>query len=211
MSESPGPTPQAKLRKGPKTCHILAGLILGAVAGVVANLAWGKTAALANIVRYGTEPAGQMWLRALIMVVIPLVFARLSLGVAGLGDLHKLGRVGLKTMLFFLMVTTLAAVLGLTMVNLVRPGVGLSPEARQRLLATYHQDASPVQRGSPARPIWNPDACQRGAAKSSGGRCAGRHAGRDFLLPGFRGGVGDAAVRPHQRSWWKPCEGWATS
>ena len=143
MSDSPGPTPQAELRKGPKTRHILAGLILGAVGGVVANLAWGKTAALANIVRYGTEPAGQMWLRALIMVVIPLVFSRLSLGVAGLGDLHKLGRVGLKTMLFFLMVTTLAAVLGLSMVNLVRPGVGLSPEARKQLLATYHMVESP--------------------------------------------------------------------
>ncbi len=143
MSDSPGPTPQAELRKGPKTRHILAGLILGAVGGVVANLAWGKTAALANIVRYGTEPAGQMWLRALIMVVIPLVFSRLSLGVAGLGDLHKLGRVGLKTMLFFLMVTTLAAVLGLSMVNLVRPGVGLSPEARKQLLATYHLVESP--------------------------------------------------------------------
>jgi len=143
MSDSPGPTPQAELRKGPKTRHILAGLILGAGGGVVANLAWGKTAALANIVRYGTEPAGQMWLRALIMVVIPLVFSRLSLGVAGLGDLHKLGRVGLKTMLFFLMVTTLAAVLGLSMVNLVRPGVGLSPEARKQLLATYHLVENP--------------------------------------------------------------------
>src|SRR5271157_5861047 len=150
MSDSPGPAPQAELRKGPKTRHILAGLILGAVGGVVANLAWGKTAALANIIRYGTEPAGQMWLRALIMVVIPLVFSRLSLGVAGLGDLHKLGRVGLKTMLFFLMVTTLAAVLGLAMVNLVRPGVGLSPDAREKLLATYHMvDSSKeaLQRG----------------------------------------------------------------
>src|SRR5208283_1684795 len=117
-------TPQSNSRNGPKTRHILAGLILGAVAGVVANLAWGKTAALANLIRYGTEPAGQMWLRALIMVVIPLIFSRLSLGVAGLGDLHKLGRVGLKTLLFFLLITTLAAVLGLSMVNLVRPGVG---------------------------------------------------------------------------------------
>ena len=149
MSNDPGPAPQSKPRKGPKTRHILAGLILGAAAGVVANMAWGKTAALANIVHYGTEPAGQMWLRALIMVVIPLVFSRLSLGVAGLGDLHKLGRVGLKTVSFFLMVTTLAAMLGLAMVNLVRPGVGLPPEVRQRLLATYHQDASPSKEALP--------------------------------------------------------------
>ncbi len=198
MSESPGPTPQAKPRKGPKTRHILAGLILGAAAGVVANLAWGKTAALANIVRYGTEPAGQMWLRALIMVVIPLVFSRLSLGVAGLGDLHKLGRVGLKTMLFFLMVTTLAAVLGLSH--------GESGAARRRTFAgsprTLAGDLSkgrkPLQGSPPARPIWNPDAGQCGAAKSSGGRCPGRHAGRDFLLPGFWRGAGVAAVRPHQ-------------
>jgi DAACS family dicarboxylate/amino acid:cation (Na+ or H+) symporter len=121
--------------------HILAGLLLGAVAGVGANLAWGKTSVLAAIIHYGAEPAGQMWLRALIMVVIPLVFSRLTLGVAGLGDLHKLGRVGLKTLLFFLLVTTLAAVLGLSLVNLVRPGVGLSAEARERLLETYHQDS----------------------------------------------------------------------
>jgi DAACS family dicarboxylate/amino acid:cation (Na+ or H+) symporter len=143
MSNSPDTAAHTKSHNGPKTRHIIAGLILGAAGGVVANLAWGKTTALANLIRYGTEPAGQMWLRALIMVVIPLIFARLSLGVAGLGDLHKLGRIGLKTMLFFLMVTCIAAVLGLAMVNLVRPGVGLSPEVRQRLLATYHQDTNP--------------------------------------------------------------------
>jgi dicarboxylate/amino acid:cation (Na+ or H+) symporter, DAACS family len=140
MNNSLTPTLKSKSRKGPKTRHILAGLILGAVTGVVSNLYWGKTAALANIVRYGTEPVGQMWLRALIMVVIPLVFSRLSLGVAGLGDLHKLGRIGLKTLSFFLLITMLASVLGLGIVNWVRPGIGLSAEARARLLATYQQD-----------------------------------------------------------------------
>jgi DAACS family dicarboxylate/amino acid:cation (Na+ or H+) symporter len=74
------------------------------------------------------------------MVVIPLVFSRLSLGVAGLGDLHKLGRIGLKTLSFFLLITMLASVLGLGIVNWVRPGIGLSAEARARLLATYQQD-----------------------------------------------------------------------
>ena len=140
MSDPAIRPPNLSRHQGPKTRHILAGLILGTASGVVANLLWGKTTGLANLVRYGTEPAGQMWLRALIMVVIPLVFSRLSLGVAGLGDLRKLGRVGAKTLLFFLFVTTLAALLGLFLVNLVRPGEGLSPEARDRLLATYHQN-----------------------------------------------------------------------
>lgn len=149
MSDSPGSNLPAELHRGPKTRHILAGLILGAGAGVFANLEWGKTAALAYIIRYGTEPTGQMWLRALIMVVIPLIFSRLTLGVAGLGDMRKLGRVGLKTLLFFFMVTTLAAVLGLSVVNLVRPGAGLTSEARQRLLATYHQETIPSKETLP--------------------------------------------------------------
>lgn len=143
MSESPASADQNKTRRGPKTRHILAGLVLGGVTGLAANLAWGKTAALANIIHYGTEPAGQMWLHSLIMVVIPLIFARLSLGVAALGDPHKLGRIGLKTTLFFLLVTVLGAALGLGMVNLIRPGVGLSEAARQRLLATYQQEPGP--------------------------------------------------------------------
>ncbi len=151
MSESS--EPKSTAIRGPKTSHILAGLILGAVAGVLANILWGSTAALANLIHYVTEPAGQMWLRALIMVVIPLIFARLSLGVAGLGDLHKLGRVGLKTVLFFLMVTSLAAMLGLAMVNLVRPGAGLPQQVRDRLLSTYHQDASGL-RATPAAGVF---------------------------------------------------------
>lgn len=149
MSELPTTQQNLVPRKGPKTRHILAGLFLGATCGVVANLLWGRTTGLAKVVHYGTEPVGQMWLRSLIMVVIPLVFARLSLGVAGLGDLRKLGRVGLKTVLFFFLVTTLAAMLGLFLVNLIGPGEGMSPEARDRLLSTYHQPAGQPQEAMP--------------------------------------------------------------
>ena len=138
MDNLAGHQPDAAARTSAKTRTILASLIVGAAAGVVANLLWGKTSGLENVVHYGTEPLGQIWLRALIMVVIPLVFSRLSMGVAGLGNLRTLGRIGLKTISFFLMVTTLAALLGLLMVNLVRPGSGLSTEVRERLLATYH-------------------------------------------------------------------------
>jgi DAACS family dicarboxylate/amino acid:cation (Na+ or H+) symporter len=137
-------------RRSPKTRNILAGLVLGGVAGVAANLAWGKTDGLANLIRYVTEPAGQLWLRGLIMVVVPLVFARLSLGVAGLRDLRTLGRVGLKTLLFFLLIVTLATLLGMFLVNIVRPGEGMSPEARGRLLSSYRPDTSPAK-DAPAR------------------------------------------------------------
>ncbi len=127
---------------GPSAGRILAGLVAGAVAGVVANLLWGGSAGLEKVVHYATEPAGQVWLRALIMIVVPLVFASLTLGVAGLGDLRKLGRIGLKTLLYFLMVTLLAATLGLLMVNVLRPGAGLSSDVRDRLLEMYGQQAA---------------------------------------------------------------------
>jgi len=121
--------------------RILAGLVAGAVAGVVANLAAGGDPRLESFIRYSTEPLGQIWLRSLIMVVVPLVFATLTLGVSSLGDLRHLGRVGAKTMAYFLMVTALAVTIGLTLVNIIQPGDGLDIETRDRLLATYSQQA----------------------------------------------------------------------
>ncbi len=72
----------------------------GAVAGVVANIVWDGSAGRERLVRCVTDPAGQLWLRALIMFVVPLVFASLTLGVAGLGDFRRLGRIGLTTLLY---------------------------------------------------------------------------------------------------------------
>lgn len=121
---------------------IFMGLAGGAFAGIIANLFFAGSPLLDLIIRYLTEPLGQIFLRMLIMVVVPLVFASLSLGVAGLGDVGKLGRVGLKTFAYFTMVTALAALIGLALVNLVRPGEGLSAEVRDRLLETYSGEAS---------------------------------------------------------------------
>jgi DAACS family dicarboxylate/amino acid:cation (Na+ or H+) symporter len=116
---------------------ILLGLALGAAAGVTVNLVAGGAPWVAAVNRYVTGPAGQIFLRLLFMVVIPLVFATLALGVAGLGDLKNLGRVGAKTLGYFFVTTALAAALGLTMVNLVRPGDGLDPATVERLQGMY--------------------------------------------------------------------------
>jgi DAACS family dicarboxylate/amino acid:cation (Na+ or H+) symporter len=117
--------------------RILIGLVLGVAAGVAVNLTIGLTPAVAWIIGNVTEPLGRVWLNALIMVVIPLVISTLTLGVAGLGDVSRLGRIGLITLLSFLTFTTIATVLGLTLVNVVRPGAGLDPALRQELMATY--------------------------------------------------------------------------
>jgi DAACS family dicarboxylate/amino acid:cation (Na+ or H+) symporter len=76
------------------------------------------------------------------MVVMPLVFTTLSLGVAGLGDLSKLGRVGGKTIGFFLFTTACAVILGLTLANVVQPGASIDPTVRQALLLEYSTQAA---------------------------------------------------------------------
>jgi APA family basic amino acid/polyamine antiporter len=70
---------------------------------------------------------GRIFLRLLIMTVVPLVFASITLGIAGLGDIRRVGRVGARTIVYFLVSTAVAATVGLLLVNLIRPGKGSTP------------------------------------------------------------------------------------
>jgi DAACS family dicarboxylate/amino acid:cation (Na+ or H+) symporter len=127
--------------------RILIGLVLGALIGVSVNWTLATStdlsalrqlpAGVEAVIRNGTEPIGNLWLNALIMVVIPLVVSTLALGVAGLGSLAKVGRIGGIALLSFLSLTAMAATLGLVMVNTIRPGTGLDPAIQQGLMETY--------------------------------------------------------------------------
>jgi DAACS family dicarboxylate/amino acid:cation (Na+ or H+) symporter len=122
---------------------ILLGLILGGIAGLVANVGLGSTDPFVTGVNtYLAQPVGQIFLNLLFMIVIPLVFASISLGVAGLGDLRVAGRVGGKAIGYFLVTTALSATLGLVLARVVRPGSGLSAAVRAELLHTYAGDAA---------------------------------------------------------------------
>jgi DAACS family dicarboxylate/amino acid:cation (Na+ or H+) symporter len=134
---------EAGERRGiPLHTKIMIGLALGALAGVLTNRFAAGAPWVANTIEYVAQPIGQIFLRMLFMVVIPLVFTTLVLGVAGLGDLRKVGRVGGKTIAFFLFTTALAAILGLILANTVRPGGGIDPGLRDSLIAQYSTDAS---------------------------------------------------------------------
>ena len=136
--------PVAHSGKGlPLHTKILIGLALGAIAGVVANLTLGGTHdAVVWVNKYLAGPIGQIFLRLLFMIVMPLVFASIALGVAGLGDLRKVGRVGGKSLAYFFVTTGLAATLGILLVLAVRPGSRIPDEVRTNLLETYATDAS---------------------------------------------------------------------
>lgn len=121
--------------------RILIGLAAGALCGVAVNLLAGEASWVAWVNRNLAGPAGQVFLRLLFMVVVPLVVSTLALGVAGLGDLRNLGRVGAKTLAYFVVSTALAATLGLSLVNSLRPGAGLDPETVGRLQGMYGSQA----------------------------------------------------------------------
>ncbi len=122
---------------------ILLGLLVGATLGIAAEtLLGGDSPLVEGVNHYVAGPAGQIFLRLLFMIVIPLVFSSISLGVAGLGDLKRVGRVGAKTLGFFLGSTVMAVVLGLIIVSVVRPGERIPEATRIELMETYRNDAS---------------------------------------------------------------------
>ena len=110
---------------------ILIGLVAGAIAGAVAELAGVGHWFVA------LEPFGQAFIRLLIMIVIPLVMASLIIGTASLGDLKKLGRIGMKTIGYYLVATALAVALGLVVAGALQPGSGLDDEVKTQLLSDY--------------------------------------------------------------------------
>jgi DAACS family dicarboxylate/amino acid:cation (Na+ or H+) symporter len=124
--------------------RILIGLLTGLVLGLLAKFLAGGQPWLEVAIRNAIEPMGRMWLGSLIMVVIPLILSTLALGVAGLGDLKRLGRVGLVTLICFLGLTTLSTALGLGAMNLLKPGNSLDPVVKVQLMDTYKGDTAQI-------------------------------------------------------------------
>src|SRR5262245_50787103 len=105
------------------------GFAAGTLGGVAAHAVvqrWPQNQdGLDALIEWVTYPVGQIFLRLLLMLVVPLVFAALALGAAGLGDLRRLGRVGLGTLAYTVAVSALAVLLGVMLVNALRPGEGV--------------------------------------------------------------------------------------
>ncbi len=117
---------------------ILIGLVLGVICGFMANVLgidW-----LQNFF-ISLEPVGDAFIRAITMIVVPLVVASLMVGTASLGDLTKLGRIGGKTVAYYMCTTAVAVTFGLLISNVVRPGGRVDPETRDSLSAEFDADA----------------------------------------------------------------------
>ncbi|MFO0799275.1 MAG: dicarboxylate/amino acid:cation symporter [Gemmataceae bacterium] len=125
--------------------RILVGLVAGAAAGcgvylLIENGAVGKSA-VESFVKNATRPVGAVFLNLLFLPIVPLVFASLVLGVTRLGGSANVARIGAKTVGYFLVTTACAAAIGLTLVNLVRPG-DYAKDQKDKLMTEFAADAS---------------------------------------------------------------------
>lgn len=114
------------MKRIPLHTQILLGLVLGAVAGILVGERIGVI-----------KPVGDVFIKLITMIVVPLVFASILVGVASLGDLAKLGRIGLKTVAYYLVTTSISITIGLALANLVKPGSRLDPTVSEELLSDF--------------------------------------------------------------------------
>src|SRR6476620_8231205 len=127
----------------PLHTKILIGLAVGVIAGVAVNELWGGDhPRVVWIVDNVTQPIGQLFLRLLLMIVVPLVFSSLVVGVAGIVDIRKLGRFGLKSFIYCVVISAISAVIGITLANTIKPGQRIDPNTSAALQQRYAADAT---------------------------------------------------------------------
>lgn len=98
--------------------QVLAAIVLGALVGFV-EPSWGVA----------LQPLGDGFIKLIKMLIAPLIFVTVVAGIAGMGDLKRIGRVGLKSLVYFEVLTTIALAIGLIVVNLFHPGAGMHANA----------------------------------------------------------------------------------
>ncbi|MGO1071956.1 dicarboxylate/amino acid:cation symporter [Lysobacter sp. CA199] len=117
-----------------------------------ADLGWQCRPLLKLFTEVITGPAGEIFLRLIFMLVIPLLFSALVMGVSEMGDIRSFGRVGWRTLGLTVIMSGLAVVLGLVMVNLFQPGAGVDPAQAQQMMSENAERAQSIVKGSADAP-----------------------------------------------------------
>jgi len=125
------------LKKIPLHTQIIIGLVLGLIFGLVVI----KTEISPDFTVHFIKPIGTIFINALKMIAVPLVLASLIVGVANLGDISKLSRIGGKTLGFYMVTSVIAVTIGLLAVNLFKPGESIPEATKSRLMSLYDNQA----------------------------------------------------------------------
>ena len=111
-------------------------MVLGIAAGIAVRISGLSPGSVQTVARW-VRPVGDVFMRFLFMTVMPVLVSALALGVAEIGDIRRIGRVGLRTLAFTVLVSSIAVFIGIALVQAVRPGQSLSVEHRRRLLEQF--------------------------------------------------------------------------
>ena len=128
--------------------RILMGFVLGLVGGLAAYAFAPGAPWIDTVVTYVTGPIGQIFLRLLFMLVIPLLFSALVVGIAEMGEVRSLRKIGLRTLVYTVIVSGIAVAVSLACVNLLRPGDGVDPVAARELLSQGAGGAASIVQAS---------------------------------------------------------------
>lgn len=139
-----GNSPPPRARGLSLQYQMLAGFALGLILGLLVHLIARDPAWVEIMTTYVTGPLGQMFLRLLFMLVIPLLFSALIVGIAEMGEIRSLKRVGLRTLGLTVCVSAVAVLVSIAMVNVLRPGEGVDPAAAQAMLTDASGNAGAI-------------------------------------------------------------------
>ncbi|HET9811299.1 MAG TPA: dicarboxylate/amino acid:cation symporter [Sphingomicrobium sp.] len=132
--------------------QMLAGFLVGLVAGLIVYSTQQDAAWVEFVTTYITQPIGQIFLRLLFMLVIPLLFSALVVGISEMGEIRSLKRVGLRTLAYTVIVSSIAVAVSLAVVNLLEPGAGVDRAAASELLAAQADRAGAIVRTGAEQP-----------------------------------------------------------
>jgi DAACS family dicarboxylate/amino acid:cation (Na+ or H+) symporter len=132
--------------------QMLIGFLVGLVSGLVVYSAQRDAAWVDVVTTYVTQPIGQVFLRLIFMLVIPLLFSALVVGISEMGEVRSLKRVGLRTLGYTVVVSSIAVAVSLAAVNLLRPGDGVDRAAADQMLADSASRAAEIVKGGTEQP-----------------------------------------------------------
>ncbi|HMQ20106.1 MAG TPA: dicarboxylate/amino acid:cation symporter [Sphingopyxis sp.] len=115
--------------------RMLIGFLVGLFAGLAVHYGASDAAWVETVTTYVTGPIGQVFLRLLFMLVIPLLVSALIVGVAEMGEIRALKSIGVRTLIYTVLVSTIAVAISLALVNALQPGGGVDPELARTLIA----------------------------------------------------------------------------
>jgi DAACS family dicarboxylate/amino acid:cation (Na+ or H+) symporter len=133
---------------------ILLGLVLGAALGLLVFALAPGAPWVEWVVRNVAYPIGQIFLRLIFMIVVPLVFSSLVLGILELGDIRNLGRIGAKTLIYTVVASGISVGIGIGLVNLFKPGAGVDPSVRAGLTQSFASQSQQVIQNAQAAKPW---------------------------------------------------------